>query len=441
VAAYDEKAKQELARLIPVAGNGLLHRREFLNRALTFATASATGLVVAGSVSAEALTDPKWGLVNGAPIPPYQTPSKYADKVVRTLANPNNLPKVSQSRTPHHLMDGTFTPNGLHFTIVHAGIPDIDPDQHRLVIHGLVKRPLEWRVEDLMRYPLVSRFAFIECGGNSAPMFSPTPVQADVQALHGLVSCAEWTGVRLSTLLEETGIDPRAKWFIAEGADAPHLERSVPLWKAHEDALVALYQNGEPLMPGNGFPMRLVLPGFEGNMQVKFLRRIKLVAEPGMSYYEAQVYTEPLPTGKAYQFFFLSEVKSFITFPSYGFKLPAPGLYQISGLAYSGLGKIKAVKISADGGKSWATAALDGVPQDKAFTRFRMPWRWNGGPAILQSKAIDDRGNEQPSRASFVAERGELAAAPNVMAFPNHHFNAVMSWGIDSHGEIANVYA
>jgi sulfane dehydrogenase subunit SoxC len=438
----DKKLKiREVSALVPVAGNGLLHRRAFLSRSLVFAGASVAGTALATRAIAEPLTDPKWSLVSGDPIPPYQTPSRFADKVVRTLANPDNLPKVSQSRTPHHLLEGTVTPNGLHFSIVHAGIPEIDPDAHRFLIHGLVKRPLIFSLEDLARYPLVSRFAFIECGGNSAPMFSPTPMQANVQALHGLVSCAEWTGVMLSTLLGETGIDPKAKWFIAEGADAPHLDRSVPLWKGLDDAMIALYQNGEPLMPGNGYPMRLVLPGFEGNMQVKYLRRIKLVAEPTMSYYESQVYTEPLPTGKSYQFFFISEVKSFITYPSYGFKLRGPGLYQISGLAYSGNGKIRSVKVSADGGKTWGTAALDGPVQSKAFARFRMPWRWNGDPAILQSKATDEHGNEQPTRAKFVAERGELPTPPPIGGFPNHHFNAVMSWGIDGNGEIKNVYA
>jgi sulfane dehydrogenase subunit SoxC len=257
---------RELSALVPVAGNGLLHRRAFLSRSLVFAGASVAGTALATRAIAAPLTDPKWSLISGDPIPAYQTPSKFANKVVRTLANPDNLPKVSQSRTPHHLMEGTFTPNGLHFSIVHAGIPEIDPDAHRFLIHGLVKRPLIFSLEDLARYPLVSRFAFIECGGNSGPMFSPTPMQAIVQALHGLVSCAEWTGVLLSTLLGETGIDLKAKWFIAEGADAPHLDRSVPLWKGLDDAMIALYQNGEPLMPGNGYPMRLVLPGFEGNM-------------------------------------------------------------------------------------------------------------------------------------------------------------------------------
>ncbi len=211
-------------------------------------------------------------------------------------------------------------------------------------------------------------------------MFSPEPMQETVQALHGLVSCAEWTGIKLSSLLEETGIDPAAKWLIAEGADPPHLSRSVPLKKALDDAMIALYQNGERLMPGNGYPMRLLLPGYEGNMNVKFLRRIKLVEQPAMSMYEARTYSQILPDGKAYRFYFLQEVKSFITKPSHGQALKGPGLYEISGIAYSGTGRIEKVMVSADGGQSWAQAALQEPVLSKAFTRFRMPWRWNGGP-------------------------------------------------------------
>jgi sulfane dehydrogenase subunit SoxC len=281
----------------------------------------------------------------------------------------------------------------------------------------------------------------MECGGNSAPFFSPTPIQADVQALHGLSSCAEWTGVKLSILLEECGVDPKAKWFVAEGADAPHLIRSVPLMKGLDDAMIALYQNGEPLMPGNGFPMRLVLPGFEGNLNIKFLRRIKLVPGPAMSFWESQVYTEPMPKGKSYNFTFINEVKSFITRPSPGINMKEPGIYEISGIAYSGRGKIAKVMVSADGGKSWGEAALQGPVMTKAFTRFRMPWRWNGGPAILQSRAWDDQGNFQPTRAAFVAERGQLDSEPAVTAFRNHHFNAVTSWGIASNGVVRHVYA
>src|SRR5271170_7895112 len=436
----ESKKADELANLETVAENGLLHRRAFLNRSLVFAGAAVGGAGVARQALAAPLADPPWSLVNGDPVPAYQTPSKFASKVVRTLANPDNLPRVSQTRTPHQFMEGAITPNGLHFTIVHAGIPAIDPDLHRFVIHGLVKRPLIFTMEALARYPMVSDIAFIECAGNSGPLFSPEPMQGDVQALHGTVSCAEWTGVRLSTLLDETGIDPKAKWFIAEGADAPHLDRSVPLSKALDDTIVALYQNGEPLMPGNGYPMRLLLPGFEGNMNIKYLRRIKLLPEPAFSYWESQIYTEPLPSGKAYQFYFVNEVKSFITRPSPGRSLQRPGSYEISGLAYSGQGRISKVLVSADGGQSWAEAALQPPVLSMAFTRFRAPWQWNGGSAILQSRAWDEDGNAQPTRSDFVAARGELLSVPPLLAFENHHFNAITSWAVDQKGQVTHAY-
>jgi len=425
-----------------VAGNGLLDRRALLGRG--FALAGAVGASASGlptSAGAEPLADADWSLVPGDPVPAYQLPSKFAKNVVRTLANPNFEPRTSQSRTPHQLLDGMITPNGVFFTIVHGGVPEIDPSMHQLVIHGLVKRPLVFTLEALLRYPMTSRMMFLECGGNSAPLFSPQPIQADVQALHGLVSCAEWTGVKLSTLLEETGVDPKAKWFIAEGADPPHLWRSVPLAKALDDAMIALYQNGEPLMPGNGYPMRLLLPGYEGNMNIKYVRRIKLLTEPSMSYYESQVYTTPLPTGKAYQFYFVNEVKSFITRPSPGRSLQQPGLYEISGIAYSGKGRISKVLVSADGGASWAEAALQEPVLSMAFTRFRLPWRWNGALAVLQSRAWDESGDAQPTRAQFVAARGELPSVPPVMGFANHHFNAVVSWAVDNKGEVKHAYA
>ena len=327
------------------------------------------------------------------------------------------------------------------FTIVHGAVPEIDQAMHRVVIHGLVRRPLEFTLDALLRYPMTTCSAFVECGGNSAPLFSPTPIQADVQALHGLVSCAEWTGVKLSILLDDVGIEPEAKWFIGEGADPPHIMRSVPLAKGLDDAMIVLYQNGEPLMPGNGYPMRLLLPGYEGNMNIKYLRRIKLLKEPAMSYYESQVYTTPLPNGKAYQFYFINDVKSFITKPSPGRGLQQPGLYEISGVAYSGKGKISKVMVSADGGKSWAEAALQPPVLSKSFTRFRMPWQWNGGPAVLQSRAFDETGDAQPTRAEFVAARGELPNVPPLMGFSNHHFNAVVSWAVGNKGEVTHAYA
>jgi len=423
-----------------VAGNGLLDRRTFLRGGAAFA-ATLTGYSVARSAAAEPLVDAPWSRETGAVTPALQTPSRFEKHVVRALSNPKNETRTSHGRTPHHLLNGTFTPNSLHFTINHSGIPDIDPDQHRLVIHGLVRQPLAFTVESLSRYPLVSRMSFVECGGNSAPMFSSEPVQATAQALHGLVSCAEWTGVRLSTLLEETGIDPKAKWLIAEGADSLALSRSVPVNKALDDAMIALYQNGERLMPGNGYPMRLLLPGYEGNMNVKFLRRLKLVEQPAMSYYEGRTYSQILPGGKAYRFYFVQEVKSFITHPSFGLRMNGPGYYEISGIAYSGDGRISKVMVSADGGRSWGQAALQEPVLPKAFTRFRMPWRWDGGPAVLLSRAWDEARNVQPLRAEFVAARGQTRKpVTNPMSFSNQHYNSITSWGIGSNGEVKHVY-
>src|SRR6266436_1776811 len=311
-----DRVKRELKNPEAVAGNGLLHRRLFLRGGAALAGAMA-GYTLVPSASGQQLAEDTWSLAPGVTVPEYGVRSKF-EKTVRTLSNPKGEPRTQHARTPHHLLNGTFTPNGLHFVISHAGDPDIDPDKHRLVIHGLVKQPLVFTLDALARYPMVSRMAFVECGGNSAPLFSNQPIQASVQALHGLVSCSEWTGVLLSTLLEETGVDPRAKWLIAEGADAPALSRSVPITKAMDDAMIALYQNGDRVMPGNGYPMRLLLPGWEGNMNVKYLRRIKLTDQPGMSFYEARTYAQVLPNGKAYQFYFLQEVKSFITHPSPG---------------------------------------------------------------------------------------------------------------------------
>jgi sulfane dehydrogenase subunit SoxC len=423
-----------------VAGNGLLDRRAFLRGGAAIAGA-VMGYTFVGSAAAEPLQEQPWSLEPGAISPPYEKPSRFEEKVARTLSNPKGEARTQHARTPHHLVNGTITPNGLHFTIVHAGTPDIDPDKHRLVIHGLVKRPLEFTLEALARYPMVSRMSFVECGGNSSPLFSKEPAQGSVQALHGLASCAEWTGIKLSTLLDETGIDPKAKWLIAEGADAPALSRSVPLSKALDDAMIALYQNGERLMPGNGYPMRLLLPGWEGNMNVKFLRRIKLVEGPALSYYEARTYAPILPGGKAYQFYFLQEVKSFITQPSPGLALKEPGFYEISGVAYSGNGRISKVMVSADGGESWAQAMLQEPVHSKAFTRFRMPWRWDGGPAVLQSRAWDEAGYVQPTRAQILAARGESQRVLPITAFAGQHYNGPTSWAIARNGEVKHVYA
>jgi sulfane dehydrogenase subunit SoxC len=435
------RRRQHAPSLDFVAGNGLINRRALLGSGLTIAGALGTAATMTAA-AAEPLADAPWSLAVGETTPSVQAPSPFEKDVTRALSNPNGEFRTSHARTPHHLLSGTVTPNRLHFSINHCGIPNIDPAEHKLVIHGMVQQPLEFTLESLSRYPLVSRMAFVECAGNSAPMFSKEPLQTTVQMLHGLVSNAEWTGVPLSVLLDEAGIDPAAKWLVAEGGDAHFLDRSVPVKKAYDDALVAIYQNGEHLMPGNGYPMRLLLPGYQGNMNVKFLRRIKLINQPAYSYFETKNYSQILPGGKTWRFHFVMDVKSFITHPSFGLSLKEPGLYAISGLAYSGTGRISKVMVSADGGKSWGEAALQGPIHEKAFTRFVMPWRWDGQPAILQSRAYDDGGNVQPLRADFVAMRGEASKPVTTpLAFPNQHYNSITSWAVDSKGEIKHVYA
>jgi sulfane dehydrogenase subunit SoxC len=423
-----------------VAANGLINRRALLGSGLAVAGALASGVTPTGA-AAEPLKDDPWSLEFGRVTPALQTPSPFEKNVVRTLSNPQGELRNSHARTPHHLLNGTVTPNSLHFSINHCGIPNIDPAQHKLVIHGMVRQPLEFTLDTLSRYPLVTRMHFLECAGNSAPMFSNEPFQGTAQALHGLVSNAEWTGVPVSVLLDEAGIDPSAKWLVAEGADAQHLDRSIPVKKAYDDAIVAIYQNGERLMPGNGYPMRLLVPGYQGNMNVKFLRRLKAVDQPAYSMFESKTYSQILPGGKTWRFNFLMQVKSFITQPSLGSNLKEKGYYTISGVAYSGAGRISKVMVSADGGKTWGEAVLEGPVHDKAFTRFHMPWRWDGQPAVLVSRAWDEAGNSQPMRAEFVAARGQThEPLKSPLAFPNQHYNSTTSWGVGSNGEIKHVY-
>jgi sulfane dehydrogenase subunit SoxC len=248
------------------AGNGILNRRVFLERAVL--TAAAVAGAGTTSAQAEPLAVPSWMKQPGAALSAYGQPSRFESKAVRAVPAPPNPATVGigTARTPLQLLNGMITPNGLHFDRSHSGTPDIDPDQHRLLIHGLVKRPLVFTMDALARYPMESRITFLECAGNSGALNAPQAQPLNVQAIHGLLSCAEWTGVRLSTLLDEAGVEPAAKWVVAEGADSSGMSRSVPLAKCMDDAIVCLYQNGERVRPSNGYPIRLLLPGFEGNM-------------------------------------------------------------------------------------------------------------------------------------------------------------------------------
>jgi sulfane dehydrogenase subunit SoxC len=415
--------------LEPVAGNGLLHRRLFLTGGASLAGMT---LLTARSAMAAPPEVPAWMKAPGKPLSGLGERSPHESRIQRTVGAVAGTTGAGASRTPLEALEGIITPSALHFERHHSGVPEIDPADHQVMIHGLVERPLIFSMDALARYPMVSRIQFLECSGNSGALNNPEPAQQSAGGLHGLLSCSDWAGVPLAILLEEAGVKPEGKWLLAEGADAAAMSRSVPMAKAMDDAILALYQNGEHLRPEQGYPVRLFLPGYEGNMNVKWLRRIKVTAEPTMTKDETSKYSDLQPDGRALLFTFPMEVKSLITSPSGTQKMQGRGLYQISGLAWSGVGRIRRVEVSADGGKSWAEAALDGPVLPKAVARFRLPWRWDGGPAVLQSRAVDEAGNVQPTRAALLGARGTQF---------RYHYNAIQSWNVTAAGEVANVYA
>lgn len=373
---------------------------------------------------------PPWMREQGAPAggKPYGMPSPFERNVIRRMAAPVSFPSAASTGTPLQDLHGIITPNGLHYERHHAGVPQIDPDAHRLLIHGLVDRPLLLTMDDMMRFPSVSRVHFLECSGNTQEWHQANPA-ATPQQTHGLLSCCEWTGVLLSTLLAEVGVRDTVRWLLAEGADAAAMTRSIPIGKAWDDAIVAYAQNGERLRPEQGYPLRLLLPGYEGNTNVKWLRRLKFGDQPFQTREETSKYSDLMPDGRARQFTFVMEAKSVITRPAGGGHLRNTGFYEISGLAWSGRGRIRRVDVSADGGASWRQAALQEPVLPKCLTRFRLPWTWQGGPAVLQSRAVDETGYVQPTRAQLTDVRG-------VNSF--YHFNGIQSWRVAPDGVVTN---
>ncbi len=407
----------------PSAGNGLLNRRRLLQMG------SAVGV---GAILSPVVAKEPWLSRPGAPSSDYGQPSHRAH-LVRERVNAHPFgPAAGSSSTPLQSLNGTITPNSLHFERHHSGIPDIDPARHTLTIFGMVDRPLTFNYEALLRYPMQSRILFLECSGNSYQNTFPAAADMTAGELNGLISCAEWTGVPLHYLLEETGIQSASKWVIAEGADASSNNRSVPLSLATEEAMVAIYQNGEPLRGAQGYPMRLLVPGCEGNLSIKWLRSLKLMDQPAHTREETSKYTDLMADGIAQQFSLRMEVKSIITTPSGKMKLQEKGVYEISGLAWSGNGEIRTVEVSADGGNSWAEAEIQSGTGRLQPVRFRIPWRWNGQPATLQSRAIDTAGNTQPTR-----EQALKGQSPLVI----YHYNGIQSWQVEHTGRITNVYA
>ena len=363
----------------------------------------------------------------GKPLRAYGERSEF-EKSGRWLPTTKILENGS-SLTPLQDIYGIITPSSLHFERHHAGVPAIDPAQHRLLIHGMVERPLIFTVDEIRRLPSISRIHFIECSGNTRDGWT-TKHPPTVQQSHGLASCSEWTGVSLALLLSEAGVKSDAKWILAEGADACKMQRSVPIEKAMDDVLVAYGQNGEPLRPEQGYPLRLMIPGWDGNTNVKWLRRIKVVDQPAMARDETSKYTDLMPDGIARQFTFVMDAKSVVTFPSAGQKLSAPGFYEITGLAWSGRGRIERVEISTDGGATWQPAELQEPRFDKAFTRFRLPWRWDGREMVIQSRATDETGYVQPDPSALIAVRGTNS---------DYHNNAIRPWKIMADGSVVNV--
>jgi sulfane dehydrogenase subunit SoxC len=410
-------------------------RRNFLARSAAAAAALAAGSVRAADAENAAMPPAvaPWSRTLGTPIlaSPYGVPSRFEAGVVRRESpGLTRTAHSSVSFTPLQNLFGIMTPAGVHFERHHSGVPDVVPDEHRLMIHGLVKAPRLYTLDDIMRFPSVSRIHFIECGANTGMEWANAAVPT-VQYTHGMLGCSEWTGVPLAVLLDEAGFDrTHARFVLAEGADGASLTRTIPIEMALNDVLVVYGQNGEMLRPEQGYPLRLLVPGVQGVSSVKWLRRIEVGDAPWNTREESLHYVDLMPNGIHRQYTWIQEAKSVITSPSGGQLLLDRGYHEIRGLAWSGRGKVKRVDVSTDGGRNWRTAALQTPILSKALTRFRIDWTWNGEPALLQSRVIDETGYVQPSIRQLRDVRGTRSI---------YHNNAVQTWRVDSQGDVTNV--
>jgi len=346
-------------------------------------------------------------------------------------------------RTPTQDSVGIITPASLHFVIAHGyEPPDIDPNEYHLLIHGMVDRPLIFTLEELKRLPSVTRIHFLECNANSAPsgptgIFRTAP-NATAQDTHGFTSCSVWTGVPLSILLKKAGVQAGATWIVGEGSEKGKHTKSIPIEKAMDDVLVAYGQNGEALRPQQGYPIRLLVPGWEGINNVKWLRRIKVVNEPYMGMWESTKYPSLRTDGLSRWFQFEMGPRSVITRPSGGQKLSGPGFYEISGLAWSGGGVIRSVEVSIDGGHTWKEAEIQGPVNSKAHTRFGFAWNWDGEETVIESRCTDERGETQPTPAELAKFwRVEPEFFRTTGTIPGH-FNAIQPWKINRDGSVQN---
>ncbi len=422
--------------------DGLTDRRRFLFAAGSIAgVAGASSLAHAaddkappGAVHFDVPADPTKEL--GRPVAAdggYGSRSQFETEVRQRFPTPNEY--TSWSFTPLDKMLGNLTASGLHFERHHGGIPTIDPARHMLFVHGMVDTAKKFSIADLKRFPSVTRKYFIECSGNGLTEWNK-PTLKTVQGTHGLLSTSEWTGVQFATIAREVGLKDGSTWVLAEGSDAAVMTRSIPMEKMLKDALLVYGQNGEAIRPEQGYPLRLLLPGYEGNTHIKWLRRLEVSDKPFMTREETSKYTDLLANGKARQFSMEMEAKSVITFPSGDMKLPGPGFYNITGLAWSGRGRMQSVDVSADGGQTWQPAQLNVTPEPICTVRFSYPWMWDGKPAILQSRCTDETGYVQPTLKQLIAIRGSNGPFGSI-----YHLNAIQSWAVNEAGDVSNVHA
>jgi sulfane dehydrogenase subunit SoxC len=411
-------------------------RRSFMGKAL----AMGAGVISASAVAAQVaegesaiLKLPEHSTTLGRPVAStgYGMPSKWEQNLQRRESpGLTRVKQASVSFTPLQGLFGIITPSGLHFERHHQGWHDIDPSGHRLMINGLVKQERVFTMDDLMRLPSVSRIHFIECGANTGAEWGNVALPT-VQYTHGMLSCSEYTGVLLSTLLEMCGYDKKnGKYILAEGADGSSMTRTISMERAMDDVMVAWAMNGEMLRPENGYPLRLVVPGVQGVSWVKYLRRIEVGDQRYDTKDETVHYIDLMPDGMHRQYTSVQECKSVITTPSGGQTLLDNGYYNVTGLAWSGRGRVKRVDVSTDGGRNWRTARIEGPVQNKALTRFNIDWVWDGSETVLQSRAIDETGYVQPKITQLRAVRGTRSI---------YHNNAIQSWKVSPNGEVSNV--
>lgn len=429
--------QEELDQLVQnVAQEGdklpAVERRNFLKQGLTLL--GAAGLAAGSKQAAAAMPPelPEWSkrLGPGVLTNPYGSPSKYEAHVQRRTVDWLTADRIASiSFTPLADLKGIITPSGVVFERYHAGLPEINPQQHRLMIHGMVERPIILSMDDLMRFPSVSMIRFLECPANGGMEWRGAQMDR-LQFTHGMLACCEWTGVLLSTLLAEVGVNKGASWILAEGSDGSHMSRSIPMEKALDDALIVYAQNGEALRPEQGYPVRLINPGWEGNTSIKWLRRLEIGDKPWHHREETSKYTDLMADGRSREFTFVQECNSVITNPCPEKPLGKPGKLWIEGLAWSGRGKIRQVDVSVDGGVSWRPARFTSTVLPRALTRFGLEWDWSGNPAMLQSRAIDETGYVQPTYGQLREARGTNSI---------YHKNAIHTWKVNADGSVANV--